>query len=198
MKRQHDSINGNKYKFLTGSRRQVHNKTAHKTKAGLTRKKFMLNKRGPLAKHRTAKKENVGYFAKKGKFGYIKKSGRMSRKMNGGGGSQSRVVPPDIDITPEEKHKAFQEKIRKAVQKEKDEGYWPMKTDLSNLTEDERIKKRNALSEILEELRQEEEMRKLEEIRKLEEQAIESSLNSGDKRPKPQNPSGSKKSKTST
>jgi hypothetical protein len=62
----------------------------------------MMNKWGrivSLVKHRTAKKEKrlekAGYFAKKGKFGYVKKTvgkrgktarkSRKSRKMRGGG-----------------------------------------------------------------------------------------------------------------
>jgi hypothetical protein len=91
-------INGNKYKMLMGSRIQVHNRNAYKTEGGLTRDKLMMNKWGrivSLAKHRTAKKEKrlekAGYFAKKGKFGYVKKTARKSgkatrgsRKMRGG------------------------------------------------------------------------------------------------------------------
>ena len=84
-------INGNKYKMLMGSRIQVHNRNAYKTEGGLTRDKLMMNKWGrivSLAKHRTAKKEKrlekAGYFAKKGKFGYVKKTARKSGKATRG------------------------------------------------------------------------------------------------------------------
>jgi hypothetical protein len=83
-------INGHKYKFLMGSRTQVHNNTAYKTEGGLTKDKLFMNKWGrivSLVKHRTAKKEkrleHAGYFAKKGKFGYVKKTARKSRKARG-------------------------------------------------------------------------------------------------------------------
>jgi len=83
-------IHGVAYKELFGSRTQVHNKTAYKTPGGLTRKDLVMNKWGRIVsakKHRTAKKEKrlekAGYFAKKGKFGYVKKSVRKTRKMKG-------------------------------------------------------------------------------------------------------------------
>ena len=78
---------------LFGSRTQVMNGTAYKTSGELTKKHLMMNKWGRIVsakKHRTAKKEKrlekAGYFAKKGKFGYVKKTARRrgSRKMNGG------------------------------------------------------------------------------------------------------------------
>jgi hypothetical protein len=76
-----------------GSRAQVMHGTAHHTTGGLTKADLKMNKWGRIVsakKHRTAKKEKrlekAGYFAKKGKFGYVKKSARRrsSRKMKGG------------------------------------------------------------------------------------------------------------------
>lgn len=88
-------ISGKKYPELFGSRTQVMNDTAYKTTGNLTKSDLMMNKWGRIVsakKHRTAKKEKrlqkYGYFAKKGKFGYVKKSvkktGNKSRKMKGG------------------------------------------------------------------------------------------------------------------
>lgn len=80
------TVKGKKYKELFGSREQVHNGTAYKTKAGLTTDDIIMNKWGRLVsakKHETAKKEmrleKHGYSAKKGKFGYVKK-GKNTRK----------------------------------------------------------------------------------------------------------------------
>ena len=80
------TVKGKKYKELFGSREQVHNGTAYKTKAGLTNDDILMNKWGRLVsakKHETAKKEmrleKHGYSAKKGKFGYVKK-GKNTRK----------------------------------------------------------------------------------------------------------------------
>lgn len=77
----HYHIHGHKFKELFGSRQQVWNGTAYKTAGELTKSHLMMNKRGRIvsaAKHATAKKEKRlqkhGYFAKKGKFGYVKKS----------------------------------------------------------------------------------------------------------------------------
>ena len=74
-------INGKKYKELFGSRIQVWNGTAYKTEGNLIKKNLMMNKWNRIVsvkKHRTAKKEKrletYGYFAKKGKFGYVKKT----------------------------------------------------------------------------------------------------------------------------
>jgi len=81
------NINGRNFKELFGSRTQVHNGTAYKTPGNLTKKDLFFNKHGrivSLKKHRTAKKERRlekhGFFAKKGKFGYVKKSARKTRK----------------------------------------------------------------------------------------------------------------------
>lgn len=74
-------IRGKTYKQVRGSRAQVHNKTAYKTTGGLTKKDLLMNKWGRIVsadKHKTAKKEKrlekAGYFAKKGKFGAVKKN----------------------------------------------------------------------------------------------------------------------------
>lgn len=79
-------IDGKEYKELFGSREQVMNGTAYKTKYGLTIDGFIKNKWGRIVsvnKHKTAKKERrlekYGYFAKKGKFGYVKKSNKKRR-----------------------------------------------------------------------------------------------------------------------
>jgi hypothetical protein len=76
-------IKGKTYKQLIGSRTQVHNKTAYKTAGGLTGEKLMMNKHGHIVsklKYYTAKKEKRlekhGYFAKKGKFGYVRKTAK--------------------------------------------------------------------------------------------------------------------------
>jgi len=102
MKRPHRSekdhmyhISGKKYPELFGSRIQVMNGTAYKTSGNLTKSELMMNKWGRIVsakKHRTAKSEKrlqkYGFFAKKGKFGYVKKSvkktGSKSRKSKGG------------------------------------------------------------------------------------------------------------------
>lgn len=84
-------IDGNKYKNLFGSRKQVYSGTAYKTKGELTKDHFIMNKLGRIVskkKHYTAKKEKrlekYGYFAQKGKFGYVKKSARHTKKRRGG------------------------------------------------------------------------------------------------------------------
>jgi hypothetical protein len=75
------SISGKKYNNLVGSRQQVWNGTAYKTPGGLTKSGLTMNKWNRIVstkKYKTAKKEKrlekYGYFAKKGKFGYVKKS----------------------------------------------------------------------------------------------------------------------------
>jgi len=89
-------INGKKYPELCGSRTQVMNGTAYKTSGELTKSQLVMNKWGRIVsakKHATAKKERrlqkYGYFAKKGKFGYVKKTvskrkSMKTRKMRGG------------------------------------------------------------------------------------------------------------------
>lgn len=88
------AVHGKSYKELFGSRTQVHNGTAYKTTGGLTKSDLMMNKWGRIVsekKHKTAKKEKRlqkhGYFAKKGKFGFVKRAtakNRGSKKMRGG------------------------------------------------------------------------------------------------------------------
>jgi len=82
-------IRGKKYKMCVGSRAQVYNETAYKTSGGLTKKDLLMNKWGRIVsaeKHKTAKKEKrlekAGYFAKKGKFGAVKKN--ATRKVKKG------------------------------------------------------------------------------------------------------------------
>lgn len=74
-------IKGKRYPELFGSREQVMNETAYKTTGGLTSDKLMMNGRGRIVsreKYYTSKKERrlekYGYFAKKGRFGYVKKN----------------------------------------------------------------------------------------------------------------------------
>jgi len=94
-------IKGKTYRQVRGSRIQVWNNNAYKTEGGLTRKQLMKSHGRIVSakKHKTAKKEmrlqKYGYFAKKGKFGYVKKDvSRKSRKM---GGAIS-LAPADVGI----------------------------------------------------------------------------------------------------
>ena len=80
-------IGSKKYKLLFGSREQVWNGTAYKTKGELKKEDFIKNKWNRIVsvkKHKTAKKEKrlekYGYFAEKGKFGYVKKSPKKTSK----------------------------------------------------------------------------------------------------------------------
>jgi hypothetical protein len=82
----HYHVNGQKFKELIGSRQQVMNGTAYKTAGELVKSDLMMNKWGRIVsrkKHATAKREKRlqkhGFFAKKGKFGYVKRSVRRSR-----------------------------------------------------------------------------------------------------------------------
>ena len=79
-------VDGKKWSELFGSRIQVMNGTAYKTTGGLNKSDLLMNKWGRIVsvkKYKTAKKEKrlekAGYFAKKGKFGYVKKTARKSR-----------------------------------------------------------------------------------------------------------------------
>lgn len=81
------TIKGGFYKELFGSREQVMNGTAYKTSGGLRKSELLMNGRGRIVskiKYETAKKEKRlekhGYFAKKGKFGYVKKKTRKNKK----------------------------------------------------------------------------------------------------------------------
>ena len=69
-----------------GSRAEVFHGNAKKTTGGLTKKDLMKNKNGAIVsrkKHLTAKKEKRlekhGYFAKKGKFGFVKKTPKKTK-----------------------------------------------------------------------------------------------------------------------
>ena len=79
-------VDGKKWSELFGSRIQVMNGTSYKTTGGLNKSDLLMNKWGRIVsakKYKTAKKEKrlekAGYFAKKGKFGYVKKTARKSR-----------------------------------------------------------------------------------------------------------------------
>lgn len=81
------TVDGKKYKELFGSREQVWNHTAYKTSGSLRRNQLMMNKWGRIVsadKHKTARKEKrlekYGYFAKKGKFGYVKRTPKHTAK----------------------------------------------------------------------------------------------------------------------
>ena len=81
------TIKGGFYKELFGSREQVMNGTAYKTTGGLKKSELLMNGRGRIVskkKYETAKKEKrlekYGYFAKKGKFGYVKRKTRKNKK----------------------------------------------------------------------------------------------------------------------
>lgn len=74
------------YMKTFGSRAEVFHGTAKKTSGGLEKRDLLKNKHGEIVsrkKHITAKKEKRlekhGYFAKKGKFGYVKKESRGSK-----------------------------------------------------------------------------------------------------------------------
>ena len=80
-------VNGKKYPVLIGSRAQVYHEKAFKTSGGLKKKDLLMNKNGRIVsskKHATAKREKRleqhGYFAKKGKFGFVKKTPAKSRR----------------------------------------------------------------------------------------------------------------------
>jgi hypothetical protein len=70
-----------------GSRAEVFHGNAKKTTGGLTKKDLLKNKHGEIVsrkKHITAKREKRlekhGYFAKKGKFGFVKKEKKTKSK----------------------------------------------------------------------------------------------------------------------
>ena len=82
-------VHGKTYKILIGSRHQVWNGTAYKTEGQLTKSHLMMNKWGRIVsrkKHATAKKEKRlqkhGYFAKKGKFGFVRRPWRREEDNN--------------------------------------------------------------------------------------------------------------------
>lgn len=94
-----------------GSRAEVWHGTAKHTSGGLAKKDLLQNKWGRIVsakKHKTAKKEKrlekAGFFAKKGKFGAVKRAtkkmrkSRKARKMKGGEGE---VASPTVEVAPE-------------------------------------------------------------------------------------------------
>ena len=93
-------INGKRYALVRGSRAQVWHGTAYKTDGtpGLKKENLMMNKHGRIVskrKHATAKREKRlerhGYFAEKGKFGAVRRSGtRVRRKSRKGRKSRRR------------------------------------------------------------------------------------------------------------
>jgi hypothetical protein len=85
------TVKGKKYKELFGSREQVMNGTAYKTEGLLTKDQLFMNKNGRIVsalKHKTAKQEKrlekYGYYAKKGKFGYVRRSKKRQTVKKGG------------------------------------------------------------------------------------------------------------------
>lgn len=69
-----------------GSRAEVFHGTSKKTSGGLLKKDLIKNKWGEIVsrkKHMTAKKEKRlekhGFFAKKGKFGFVKKAPKTKK-----------------------------------------------------------------------------------------------------------------------
>lgn len=124
-------IKGKHYPELFGSRQQVVNGTAYKTTGELTKKDLMMNKWGRIVsakKHKTAKKEKrlekAGYFAKKGKFGFVKKTARKSRKAKKKGGDFDEfygkpVLPADEeDMYKKQQQEADEEAAKEEAEKE--------------------------------------------------------------------------------
>ena len=81
------NIKGKTFPELFGSRTQVMNGTAYKTSGELKKSDLLMNKWGRIVsakKHATAKKEKRlekhGFFAKKGKFGFVKKNKTRKNK----------------------------------------------------------------------------------------------------------------------
>ena len=76
------------FKKINGTRAEVWHGTACKTNYGLRKKDLFYNKHGRIVskkKHLTAKKEKrlekFGFFAKKGKFGFVKKTPKRTVHM---------------------------------------------------------------------------------------------------------------------
>ena len=97
-----------KYNHVVGSRREVHNGSAHHTTGGLTKKDLFFNKKTgrivSMKKHKTAKKEQRlrkhGYGAKKGKFGYVLLNGHKGKKTmkkRGGYAGHLPLSPANFD-----------------------------------------------------------------------------------------------------
>ena len=79
------TMKGKIYKELFGSREQVWNGTAYKTKYGLKKDGLVYNKHGRFVskkKHLSAKREKRlekhGYFTQKGKFGAVKRGSKKA------------------------------------------------------------------------------------------------------------------------
>ena len=90
-------IDGKKFDELIGSRAKVYHGTAYKTSGDLKKKDLFMNKHGRIVsakKHKTAKRERrlekAGFFAKKGKFGAVRKDGAKTRRRRGTKGKKSR------------------------------------------------------------------------------------------------------------
>jgi hypothetical protein len=80
-------IAGRRWSKLVGSREQVYNETAYKTAGNLTKKDLFFNKNGRIVsakKHKTAtaekRLEKYGYFARKGRFGYVRKTQKKRKE----------------------------------------------------------------------------------------------------------------------
>jgi len=89
-------IKGRAFPELFGSRVQVMNGNAYKTPGNLVKKDLVMNKWGRIVskkKHLTAKKEKrlqkYGFFAKKGKFGYVRKTAKRR------GGDSQKISPAE-------------------------------------------------------------------------------------------------------
>ncbi len=93
-----------------GSRAAVWHGNAEHTSGGLTKKDLLQNKWGRIVsakKHKTAKKEKrlekAGFFAKKGKFGSVKRAtkkmrkSRKARKMMNGGEGETAAAATAVD-----------------------------------------------------------------------------------------------------
>ena len=79
-------VNGKRYKYLIGSRAQVLHHTAYKTKAGLTTKDLIMNKRGKIVSRKKSVTEKrrkqlwkMGYRFKAGEFGVVKVDTKKQR-----------------------------------------------------------------------------------------------------------------------
>lgn len=80
-------VGGKAYDQLIGSRAQVWHGTAFKTAGGLKRSDLTMNKWKRIVskkKQKTARKEKRlqkhGFFAKKGKFGFVKRAAKTVRR----------------------------------------------------------------------------------------------------------------------
>lgn len=82
------TIKGGFFKELFGSREQVMNGTAYKTSGGLKKNQLLMNKGGRIVSRKKydaiseggSNLEKYGYFAKKGKFGYVKRKPKKTKR----------------------------------------------------------------------------------------------------------------------